>query len=99
MASFFNQQTLATSTRSEIAGTCRHNFIIAVGFDWDHSDERKLQYTYGVGRDDLFNHFIDVKKQAEEMGYHQFGVKSLARLMFDFDASHPKNVSFYHLLV
>ena len=70
---------------------------MSVGFDWDRSDERELQNTFGVGCDDLFSHFIDAKKQAEVMGYQQFGLNSLARLMFDFEVAHPNNVQFFSI--
>lgn len=62
----------------------RDDEIIGVGFSWDNSDERKMQSSFDLGRRELFTHFIDVKIQAEQMGYYNVGVNSLAQLLLDF---------------
>lgn len=66
---------------------------MGVGFDWDSNDERKLQKAYQLGRSDLFHHFIDVKKQAEVLGYYDFGVASLSLQLLDFEPPRPVSVS------
>ena len=59
---------------------------MGVGFAWDNSDERKLKDSFGIGRTDLFTHFVDVRIQAELLGYHG-GVSSLAKLLLGFEGT------------
>ena len=66
---------------------------MGVGFDWDRSDKRKMYDTYGIGSDDIFVHFIDLKCLAEGMGYYNFGLRSLSNWLLDFDLPHPQYVS------
>ena len=67
--------------------------MIGVGFSWDNSDERKMIGSFNTGRKDLFTHFIDVKVQAEMMGYHNVGVNKLSQLLLGFHPPTSKAVS------
>ena len=64
----------------------RDDEIVGVGFAWDNSDELKLKDSFGIGRTDLFTHFVDVRLQAELLGYHG-GLSSLAKLLLGFDGT------------
>ena len=66
-----------------------------MGFDWDTNTEQKLQKAYKLGRADLFHHFIDVKKQAEVMGYYDFSLQSLSLQLLDFEPPRPESVSLF----
>lgn len=74
----------------ELIDFCRDEEIVGVGFAWDNSDERKLQDSFGLGRRDLFTHFVDVRIQAELMGYHG-SVSSLAKLLLGFPGTGQSN--------
>ncbi len=66
-----------------------------MGFDWDINKEQKLQKAYKIGRADLFHHFIDVKKQAEVMGYYDFSLQSLSLQLLDFEPPRPESVRLF----
>jgi hypothetical protein len=49
-----------------------------VGFAWDSADEKKLQRTFGFGRES-FPGFIDLQDVAQKLGYHRFGLARIAK--------------------
>jgi len=69
---------------------CRNKTNVGVGYDWDRNDEVKLRQSFGKGRRDLFKHFVDVKKQAEKLGYHDAGLAKLASTILQFQL--PKDL-------
>ena len=52
--------------------------MLQVGFAWDTADERKLQSTFGIGRES-FPGFIDLQTVAEKLGYHRYGLARIAK--------------------
>jgi len=63
--------------------------------DWDYNDEKKMLYSFDKGREDLFSHFVDVKFQAEKLGYYNVGVSSLAKLIWDYKPPKSKKVGLH----
>ena len=64
-----------------------------MGFSWDHSDEVKMQESYGLGREDIFPNFVDVRVQAEIMGYHNIGLRALSKILLGFEPPKSQLVS------
>ena len=71
----------------------RNDEVVGVGFGWDGSDELKMLDSFDMGRHDLFSHFLDLRKQAEIMGYHNCSLARLAELVLGFQPPHSKSVS------
>lgn len=70
----------------------RDDSVVGVGFSWGAGDEKKMRDSFGLGCRDLFTHFVDVRTQAEVLGYHGFSVGSLAKQVLGFQPPVSKQV-------
>eukprot|EP00884_Botryococcus_braunii_P006263 jgi/Botrbrau1/15638/Bobra.4_1s0023.1 len=64
-----------------LAQFLRDPSLVFVGYSWDGADEDKLQRTMGLGRRD-FAKFIDVREVSQTLGYHGYGLATLAERIF-----------------
>lgn len=64
--------------------TSHHSWLTVIGFGWDDSNEQKMLDCCGMGRRQLFCEFIDMKKQAEVLGYYDCSLASLAERLLGF---------------
>uniref|UniRef100_A0A1D2AB40 C2H2-type domain-containing protein n=1 Tax=Auxenochlorella protothecoides TaxID=3075 RepID=A0A1D2AB40_AUXPR len=66
--------------------------LVIVGYAWDGADEKRMQCSYGLGRN-LFQRYFDVQAVSESLGYHGLGLISLARRVLQCDASKSKRIT------
>lgn len=66
---------------------------MGAGFGWASSDELKMQDSFGLGAAELFRHFVDVRHQAEVMGYHNYSLGSLSKQLLGFHPPASKEAS------
>ena len=71
----------------------RDEQIVGVGLNWDGADELKMLDSFELGRHDLFSHFVDIKQQAEVLGYQYAGLSNLAQRLLRFEPPKSKAVS------
>lgn len=56
---------------------CRDPQHIALGFSWGSGDEKKMQKSFGIGREQLFGRFLDLQMVSQGLGYQQMGLTRL----------------------
>ena len=64
---------------------------IFVGFSWSSSDEKKMQLSFQMGREDL-GRYIDLQAVAETLGYHDKSVATLAKAVLKYAMTKSQQV-------
>lgn len=49
-----------------------------LGFAWGSADEKKMQKSFGLGRQQLFGRFLDLQLVSQRLGYQQMGLSRLS---------------------
>lgn len=60
---------------------CRDPSHTVLGYAWGSADEKKMQNTFGMGREDLFTNFLDLQSVSESLGYQGTGLASLTHMV------------------
>lgn len=56
---------------------CRNPQHTVLGFAWGSSDEKKMQKSFGLGRQQLFDRFLDLQLVTQGLGYQMMGLTKL----------------------
>ena len=56
---------------------CRDPQHTVLGFSWGSADEKKMQKSFGLGRQQLFGRFLDLQLVSQGLGYQQMGLTKL----------------------
>lgn len=56
---------------------CRNSQHTVLGFAWGSSDEKKMQKSFGLGRQQLFDRFLDLQLVTQGLGYQMMGLTKL----------------------
>ena len=56
---------------------CRNPQHTVLGFSWGSSDEKKMQKSFGLGRQQLFDRFLDLQSVTQGLGYQMMGLTKL----------------------
>ncbi|KAL3147260.1 hypothetical protein ABBQ32_002751 [Trebouxia sp. C0010 RCD-2024] len=66
---------------------------IALGFSWGSGDEKKMQKSFGIGREQLFGRFLDLQMVSQGLGYQQMGLTRLTETVLGCPNHKSKKVS------
>lgn len=66
-----------------------------MAFGWDGSDERKMQQTFGAGKQD-FSAFVDLLRLNNQLGYGPNGLSSMSRQVLGLSLQKDKEVRILH---
>ena len=56
---------------------CRNPQHTVLGFAWGSSDEKKMRKSFGLGRQQLFDRFLDLQLVTQGLGYQMMGLTKL----------------------
>lgn len=71
---------------------CRQSTFCIVAFGWDGSDERKMQQTFGAGKQD-FSAFVDLLRVNNQLGYGPNGLSSMSQQVLGLHLRKDKEVT------
>lgn len=72
---------------------CRNSQHTILGFSWGSADEKKMQKSFGLGRQQLFDRFLDLQLVSQGLGYQMMGLTKLTETVLGCPNHKSKKVT------